>query len=154
MFSEFHNIGAEIGVQDLGIIFNAVAGGTNDNTQKTSAILDRTTFHNPLSMSLLIAFIATLSANATLSLAWTLQSGEKSDASDATTFASFAKAAVLTDGGSGGTQHGVQKTDIDLAGAGRYLRLLLTTDLSAASTDVSNVAAIPVFGGEDVLPAV
>jgi hypothetical protein len=151
-----HNIGSFLAPVDSGVIFNSIAGSTNDNSEKAGVIIDRGAHEVPLSMSLLMPFKAVLGAAATLKLGYRIEHGNDSALADTADFASVAVAGnvVATANASGQTLSGIAKADIDLGGAKRYLRINLTTDLSAANTDTSVQAAVAVFGGESVIPAV
>jgi hypothetical protein len=149
-----HNIGAFIAAIDSGVDFNSVAAGSNDNTEKAGAIIDRVAHKSPLSMSLLIAYTAVLSAANTIKIGYRIEHGNDPALADTADFAALtiANAAVLATGA--GTKTGVVKVDLDLGGAHRYLRVNITDDLSAANTDTSVCGAVVIFGGEDVVPSI
>jgi hypothetical protein len=149
-----HNIGAFIAAVNTGVAYNSVAAGSNDNTEKAGAIIDRAAHKTPLSMSLLIQYLAVLAATKTIKVGYRIEHGNDSALADTADFASLTPAVAATGGAGGSTESGVVKFDIDLGGAKRYLRINVTTDLSATSADTANAAAVAVFGGEDVVPAV
>ena len=149
MNTGLRSIGDEITVRRATANVAAAAGGAGDNTAVTGVIIDRFAIGNPESVVAAIPWTATLGAAATLQIAYTLQSGENSGLSDATTLASAALATVAT---GAGTFSGTFEANISLRGAGRYVRLNFTPDLSAANTDTAALSGVLVFGGANRLP--
>lgn len=144
------NIGDEITVRRAAANTAVTAGGAGDNTLVTGIIIDRFALGNPESVVVGIPFQAVLSAAATLQIGYTLQSGEAANLSDATTVITAALVTVAT---GAATVTGIFERDVSLRGAGRYVRLNFTPDLSAASTDTAQLSAVLVFGGANRLPA-
>lgn len=153
MTPEIENIGGKIAVVRAGANAAATAGGAGDNTAVTGVIIDRAALGWPQSAVFAIPYTTTLAAAATLSLAATVQSGETSNLADATTLASRANSVIATGPGGGGTVTGTIEIDVNLSGAGRYVRLNYTPDLSAANTDTAALSSVAVFGGQTRLPA-
>lgn len=149
MNTGLRSIGDEITVRRATANAAATAGGAGDNTAVTGVIIDRFAIGNPESVVAAILWTATLGAAATLQIAYTLQSGETSNLADATTLASAALATVAT---GSGTFSGQLEANISLRGAGRYVRLNFTPDLSAANTDTAALSGVLVFGGASRLP--
>jgi hypothetical protein len=153
MTTENRSIGDKITVRRAAANTAVTAGGGGDNTAVTGVIIDRYAIGNPQSCVVAIPFTTTLAAAATLSLAYTVQSGEAANLSDAATLVS-ATSAVISTGGSGGTTNtGTFEVNVSLRGAGRYVRVNFTPDLSAGSTDTAALSAVIAFGGADRLPA-
>jgi hypothetical protein len=154
-FAQFHNIGSQIAAVDTGLAFNAVAGDAVDNVEQAGVIIDRTLHGEALSASLIAQFTATLAAGKKLFLGYRIEHGDSATLADTADFAAVAVAGnQVAVSAAGGAVHGVYKADLDLAGAKRYIRVNLTTNLDAAGVDVSCVAAALVLGGEDRAPAV
>ena len=127
------------------------AGGAGDNTLVTGVIIDRAALGWPQSAIFAVPFTTTLAAAASLSLAYTVQEGDASNLSDAATLQS-ATSAVIASSVGGGTVTGTFEVNVPLIGAGRYVRVNWTPDLSAANTDTAALSAVLVFGGAERLP--
>lgn len=147
------NVGAMIACLYAAAPTAIVAGSGTDNAEITGVIIDRLAHGTPLSGVMVIPFTTTLAAAATLSLAYTVQEGQLANLSDAATLVSAAPAVVATGPGGGGTVTGQLQVDLNLAPAGRYVRVRLTPNLSAANTDTAALAAVMVLGGTDRVPA-
>ena len=122
------------------------AAGTGDNTEVVGAIIDRATTGFRQSLLAAIAWTATLAQAKTLSIAWHLEHGNAANLSDAADLVSVASAVVATGPTGGATLTGVLGNDIWVGGAGRYIRLKYTPDLSATSVDTAKCAALFVLG--------
>jgi hypothetical protein len=144
---EINNIGSKIELVRAAANTAVTAGGTGDATAVTGVIIDRAALAWPASAVFGLSFTTTLAAAATLSAVITVQSGEASDLSDASTFATRANAVIATGPGGGGTVTGCVNFDVNLAGAGRYIRMNFTPDLSASGTDTAAIAAVVAVGG-------
>jgi hypothetical protein len=131
----------------------ATAGGAGDNTAITGVIIDRAALGWPKSAVVAIPFTTTLAASATLQLAYTVQEGDAANLSDAATLQTAALATVATGPVGGGTVTGTFEVNVPLEGAGRYVRLNATPDLSAANTDTAAISGVLVFGGAERIPA-
>lgn len=150
MTTQIRSIGDLIAVRRAAANTAATAGGSGDNTQVVGVILDRAALGFPQSCVVAIPFTAALAAAATLSIAWDIDSGNASNLSDAEVLTSAAAQVVAT---GAGTVTGTFEANISLAGAGRYVRLNFTPNLSAANTDTAALSAVIVFGGAGRLPA-
>ena len=146
---EIENIGGKIAVVRAGANTAVTAGGAGDNTAVTGEIIDRAALGWPQSCVVAVPFSAVLAASQTLSLAITLQSGEAANLSDAATFASRPNGVVAT---GAGTRTGTVELDVNLSGAGRYVRANFTPDLSASGTDTAALSAVIAFGGAIRVP--
>lgn len=148
---DIRNIGDVIKVLRVGANIAATAGGSGDAAEVTGAIFDRLAIGTPSSGVLAVSYSATLAEGETLSLTYSVEEGAESDLSDAETLKSGT--VVLATGDTGGsTEAGVAEVDVKLAAGGRYVRVDLTPDLSAGSTDTAELAAVMVCGGMDRLP--
>lgn len=161
-FARSHNIGGWIDTARAVDSLTWTAGGSGDNTAITGQVTDRTALGaggkaTALSASITISWKAVQAISNTLTLkSIKLQHGSLANGSDMADLfnsgntSSFAD--VVVDTGSGGTDRGRLKLDVDLASAKQYIRLVFTPDLSAANTDTGQVEAQFVFGGDDILP--
>jgi hypothetical protein len=144
------NIGTLLMAAYASAVYSMVAAdGTNDNVEATGGVLDRSAFGMPLSCSVIYSILASVATAKTFSLAYKVQSGSKSDGSDMADYAAVASAVILN---AGAAQTTIVKQDVDLSGAGRYIRIKFTPDLSATSVDTAVVAPFIVFGGMAELP--
>lgn len=124
-------------------ISTATAGGAGDNSAVTGESIDRQGFG---SGTLAVAYKAVLSQAATLSLTVTRQ-----DSDDGTTWndaETLHAAAVVATGETGGsTEQSVLKVKDSYEVKARYVRYVITPNLSAANTDTASVSAVLVLGG-------
>lgn len=153
MTTQIRSIGDLIAVHRAAANTAATAGGSGDNTEVVGVILDRAAMGYPQSCVVAVPFTATLAAAATLSIAWDIDSGNASNLSGSEVLDSAATQVVATGPSGGGTVTGTFEANVSLAGAGRYVRLNFTPNLSAANTDTAALSAVMVFGGADRLPA-
>jgi hypothetical protein len=152
MTTEIRSIGDKIAVRRAAGPGALTAGGTGDNTAVTGIIIDRAALGWPASCVVALPYTTALGEGNTLSLAATLQDGEDSGLSDAATYAAISTGVIATGGTGGSTVTGQVEVNVNLAGAGRYLRLNYTPDLNRANTDTALVAAVIAFGGANRLP--
>lgn len=152
MTTELRSIGDKIAVRRASANTAVTAGGGGDNTEVTGVIIDRAALGWPESAVLAIPFTTTLAASETLSIAYTVASSQADNLSNPTTVRTAALAAVATGPGGGGTVTGTFEVDLNLRGAGRYVRANWTPDLSRANTDTAALSAVLVFGGSNRLP--
>ena len=146
------DIGSLIKVMRAAANTDVTAGGSGDNTLVTGAIIDRVAMRNPLSAVLGIPYTATLAEGETLSVGYSLESGNESDLSDATVLKTDASAVIATGPTGGGTVTGTFEVDLNISAAGQYVRAKFTPDLSAADTDTAALSGVLVFGGTDRVP--
>ena len=146
------NIGAYLRAAYAAVATALTAAGSGDNTAVTGVTVDRFAAGSPLSCSVLYAIAATIANTKTLSLAYKVQHGAKSDASDMADYAVVANGVVMNGKSDGSAQTGLVKHDVDLNGALQYIRIVFTPDLSATSADTATVAPVFVFGGMAELP--
>lgn len=151
MTTQIRSIGDLVKAKRAAANSTATAGGTGDNTEVAGVIIDRAAIGFPQSALVVIPYTATLGAGESLSLAYDVESGEASNLSDATPVQA-ATSAVIASSVGGGTVTGEFTVDVPLAGAGRYVRLNYTPNLSRANTDTAALSSVIVFGGMDRLP--
>lgn len=152
MTVEIRSIGDKIAVKRAAPVTRLTAGGTGDNTKITGVIFDRAALGWPKSMVLHYSATAVLAAAATLSLTREVLSSQASNMGSPETLSSATAAVVATGGGGGTTEHVDIEQNISLEGAGRYIQVNPTPDLSAANTDVAQLAVTIAFGGAERLP--
>ncbi|MHC1792124.1 hypothetical protein [Solidesulfovibrio sp.] len=128
----------------------ATAGGTGDATEVDGAYIDRQGFS---SLKVLIGYKATLAATKTLAVAANLQDASSSAGAGVADYGDTMASAVVATGATGGsTETGVVELDFDVSGAGRYVRVQYTPDMSATGIDTATLAAVYVLGGAQVQP--
>ncbi len=118
----------------------------------TSVTVDRQAFQSasmPRTAVFSVAWFTALAATKTLSFAFEVDSSP--DGATWTAYATQAAAVVATGATTGLT--GITDFAVDLNGAQRYLRLIVTPTLSATSTDTVNIVPIAAFAGFDRLAA-
>lgn len=152
MTTQIRSIGDLISVRRAAANTAVTAGGGGDNTEVVGVILDRAALGFPQSCVVAIPFTATLAANQTLAIAWDMDEGDASNLSDAEVLISAAAQVVATGPAGGGTVTGTFEANVKLGGAGRYVRLNFTPNLSASGTDTAALSAVIAFGGADRLP--
>lgn len=152
MTTQIRSIGDLVAVKRAAANTAVTAGGGGDNTEVAGVIIDRAAIGFPQSCVVAIPFTATLAAAATLTIAFDVDEGNDSGLSDAEVLTSATAAVVATGPSGGGTVAGTFEANVSLAGAGRYVRLNFTPNLSAANTDTAALSAVIVFGGMDRLP--
>ena len=131
--------------------YNIVAGGTNDNTEKTGTALERTSFKGG---KLAIVITATLAQSATAIVKSVKLTHSDTSGGTYTDFWTEKTNVITLTGGTGGsTENGVYQIILpDLESAKAYIKVAVTTDLSAANTDTAVVAPVLVLGGSRVDP--
>ncbi|MFV1573708.1 hypothetical protein VXL47_12205 [Phaeobacter sp. JH20_30] len=153
MTSQLRNIGALVSVLGASANASITAAGAGDDTDIVGLILDRAEKGYPQSCVLAVPFEATLAEGETLSLTCSLQSGSSDDLSDATDLHTVDKTVVAVGPVGGGVVSGTFEIAAPIMGAGRYLRAVITPDLSAGAADTAALSSVIVFGGADRLPA-
>jgi hypothetical protein len=130
-----------------------VAAGTGDNTELTSAAIDRMT---PGSAGFLAGLLA-IGYRTSLTAAATLKLGVKiSESDDGTTFGADEVLEVLATKtlatGALTNSDAVYELGLDLSKRKRFLRFKITMDLSAGATDVFVYSAVLVMASPDKMP--
>lgn len=146
------HVGGKVCRSDYAGYGTATAGGAGDNTEVDGPWFDRKPAdRGPFgSVKLVIAYRATLTAAATLSLAVNLQDATSSGGAAAADFGKpFAKAVVATGGAGGTTEVGTVEFDFDVTPAREFIRAQVTPDLSAGATDTVTWTATWVLFGSD-----
>ena len=145
MFHEATNEGAGL-TGKFGIdIPEITAGTTYDNAPYTTEEIDRDGYQ---SSQVQISYEASLAATKTLSLKLDIMDCATSGGTFST--ASSLLAATVVETGSG-TPKDVYNVNIDLSGYERYVKLVLTPDLSNSGTDTVKLAVTPVLSGKRVI---
>lgn len=149
---------ASVATPVLASAFTSItAGGAGDNAAIVGGTTDRTALNSysslPRAVEYAVAWQATLGANNTLSLktAKIQSSQDGATWSDLQTFTD--PGVVATGPAGGGVVSGVTKFGAQIGMAGRYVRFVVTPDLSAANTDTATVVSLGVMAGFDRLPA-
>lgn len=135
----------------------ATAGGGGDATEVDGEWVDRMSATGlAMSAKLGIAFTSTFAAVAganQLSFAIQIQDATAADGTGAADYGSPVVSTVVQTGESGGSvETGAGEVDINLSGANRYIRAQITPDLSAATVDTLEWAALFVLFGEGRQP--
>ena len=73
--------------------------------------------------------------------------------SDAEDYAIQEATVVATGPTGGGVVMGSAEFDVDLGGAKRFIKPLITPDLSAGATDTADLSGVFVFGGGPIMPS-
>jgi hypothetical protein len=149
MTTEIRDIGSKITLRRAAANLAITAGAGQDGQQQTGVTIDRALIGWPQSAVFGLSYTAALAASETLSFAYTLQTSDASDMSNAATVATAGAAVVAT---GSGTIEGIFEVNASLRGARRYVRLLYTPDLSRAGTDTAAIAGVAAFGGAERLP--
>lgn len=120
------------------------AGGTNDNSAINGATIDRT---GHLSAVAAAALSPSIAAGETCEV--TLQPQHSSD--DGSTWSDFGSATTLTLDENSGDQ--VLEADLNLTEADADIRVQVTLNFSAGTTDDCDVAVVVTLGPDEQLPA-
>jgi hypothetical protein len=131
-----------------------VAGAATDNVERTGPTVDRNVDGQGLADScvLEIAGLYTLGAAATCSRRIRIQESADDSVWAAAEEIQAAATVVGTGPGGGGNVNCGQSVDMNLRGRQRYIRFLVTDDLSAGAADTGFYAARAVLGGYPVTP--
>ena len=150
MTTELRSIGDKIAGARAAANTAVTAGGAGDNTLVTGDIIDLAAYGWPESAVLMIPWVTTLAAAATLTIGGVVQTGPDDALASVRTLQTITGAVVRTGAVTGGK--GMREVNVSLRGADRYLRGNFTPDLSAANTDTAALSAVWVFGGAERLP--
>ncbi|MCP3163330.1 hypothetical protein [Myxococcus qinghaiensis] len=140
--------------QDFQVFYKAVgvaggaltAGGTGDAAEVTSGAVDRNGFD---SAQLLLTGSTNCAAGQTLKA--TVKLAESEDGTAFGADETLANAVTVVAGGAA-PQAFCLRVDLRVANRKRFLRMKVTPDLSAASTDTAQWGAALVLGGADEFP--
>jgi len=124
-----------------------VAAGTGDNTEITGGVIDLLGYS---SLSLVMPWVTSLTADKTLSILTKYQTSPD-NSTWATAVTLQASTVVKTGAVTAGT--GFVKLDLNVDNLPRYIKFLVTPDLSHSGTDTAIVAGVAILGGADALPA-
>lgn len=131
---------------------NGVAAGTGDNTELTSAAIDRITAGGIgyLAGTLNIAYRCNLTAAATMK--FTIKIAESDDGSSFGADTTLVNATTIETGAQV-NKDGVYRLDLGLHARKRYVRTKITVDLSAGATDTFVYGAMVELFSPDRMPA-
>ena len=146
------DISSVIAARVASAITSIVAGGAGDNTAISGLSIDRLSLGMPGSARLSVHFTATVANAATLSIL-ALKVQDSADGATWTDYKIFTAPGVVATGGGAGPITSGTHVALVLTSARRFIRVVLTPDLSAANTDTAIVCPVLVFGGFDRLPA-
>lgn len=146
------NVGSMLTTRLASVFTSLTAAGTGDATAVNGITIDRTALNLPGSAVFTTLFSAVLAATKTLSLATVIQHSD--DGSTWATYVSEAATVVATGPTGGATVTGQHAINVNLRAAKRYVRSVVTPDLSATGTDTATIVEVAVLGGENPLPAV
>lgn len=148
--SSAHDLAGTV-IEVRGAIANtaATAAGSGDSTSVTGASIDLSGLSARYGSALLcVGSQATLTSGQSLAVKTQLQySSNDSDWSNYTSVAT-----LYTHTASGGAATGVHRggrLNVDLSKVGRYIRAIVTPDLSHAGTDTATISATWAFGYAD-----
>jgi hypothetical protein len=147
------NIGGYIlpkyGVKHLGAGTNGaiVAGGTYDNVEATTQVIDRKGFD---SCEVALFYQGAIATGE--SLTHGLKISDSADNGTWNTEAVIYAATTIVTLTTGATIYGVYTKDIDLTGYERYIKFLSTGNLSASGTDTIFLHTHVILGGAQALP--
>jgi len=127
-----------------------VAASGTDNIAVDGATIDRQGYQSLVGM---IIYNATLTATKTISFTITQQESDD-DSTWATATSVQAKTVAATGETGGSTEVGIVTFDVNLAPEKRYVRYVITADLSAVATDTADWHCAITLGGADIKPAV
>lgn len=130
---------------------SGVAAGTGDNTELTSAAINRMPVGSPgfLSMVLGVSYLTTVASAQTLKL--TVKISESDDGSSWGADETLVNAATL-ETGVVTAKYAAYELGLDLSGRKQYVRFKLTMDLSAGSTDTFLYASTAILTGSSAYP--
>lgn len=131
---------------------------TGDGSEINGVTIDRNAQDDLyMSAKVIIPYAPTLAAGETLTILHNMQ--DSPEGSTWTDFTNSTGGTVTTSviGSTGSTAanttDGVVQQDYSIGGAKRYVRIQVTATLSAAATDLVDIAGVMVFGGGDGPPA-
>ena len=137
----------------MNIAITAAAG--TDNSEVTSATIDRYSFTQGRGQSAVFVMqvTATMASGETAAVSCKFE-----DSADSSSWAAFGAAMSTTTivssaGGAVTAKSGTVQYGINLSSARRYIRVKLTTNLSASGTDTALSCGVVVVGGQSQLPA-
>lgn len=156
-----HDVGAGLAVVNAYTLAltSAAAGITTASTASMGEPLDRQSmgghFQSVKSCVSLFARVTSTSGSGYCTVGLAL---EDADSSESTSFSAFTTATTLTLGSTSAAAatnyYGIHSQDIDLAGAGRWIRQVVTiTKVATSSIDTVQADGVLVFGGASIIPA-
>lgn len=134
-----NDIGYGLGVANLGFVDTAASASAA--TILTTQGINTTGVD---SVKFIIGSTATLASGATLSVSATYAESDDDNTYD-TAVAILTNAVIATGASGGSTEYAASSIDLDTMGTKKYVRLVVTPDFSATSTDVATIAAVAAY---------
>lgn len=130
---------------------SGVAAGTGDNTELTSAVIDRVPTGLAGYASMLLAVCAKVTLASAQTLALTVKIADSADGSTFGSDVTIVNAATVATGVLTNSNQ-TYELGINLSGYKRYVQFKVTANLSASATDTFVYGCVGVLGGSDRLP--
>lgn len=134
------------------------AGVTTASTESMGLVIDRQALAGDYqSVKSMVAVYFVGATTQTPGLTVTLKL-EEADSSESTSFSAFTTAKTVTIGSTAAAAatnyYGKLEEDIDLSGAARYIRQVVTVaNVATCSSDTCQAEGVLIFGGARILPA-
>lgn len=132
---------------------SGVAAGAGDNTELTSAAIDRMAAGSAGYMAAVLAIAYRVNLTAAQNVALTVKIAESDDGSSFGADTTLVNAVAIATGALVNSD-GVYRLDLDVAKRKRWIRIKITMNLSAGATDTFVYGAFVELFGADKLPAV
>lgn len=160
-YSLGRDIASEIGAIAATPRATGVAGGAGDATLVTGPAIDVTQLASPSganvpcryeSVCFLLATTCTMAAGNTYTVTASIETAPTSAFATTSILKATATVLVLNAAAGGGQVTAVAKVGCSLENCSQWIRLKWTGDLSAATVDTSDTAALAIFGRPAELP--
>lgn len=156
-----HDIGSQVAVLNgfTLALTSAAAGITTASTAALGQVIDRTALTgNYQSCKNTVALFSRATSTSGSAYCTVGISIEDADSSESTSFSAFTTSKSYTFGCTSEiaatNTYGTHSQDVDLSGAGRYIRQVVTiTKVATSSADTVQAEGVLIFGGGSVLPA-
>lgn len=125
------------------------AGVGGSGTKIVGAVIDRTTIHLPNSVKYSLPLNLTLASGQTATLALLVETSDDNFATSSQ-YGDNIPNQVINALNSGAAQEWCLNLDVDLGGAGQYVRLSVTPTLSHSGSDTLKIGGVATFFGETV----
>lgn len=125
------------------------AGDANDGVAQNGPAIDRLGYDSAV---LVVPVSAALAEAATLTINARLQESADGSTGWVDIPGAVTSNLVLTGGVGGSTESGLLELNVNLRPCKRYVRAVITGDLSAATTDTQRFGAVLILGGSAVEP--
>ena len=150
---DYHNIGGSItpvaGVNPVSIAANSTAA---NGVAQTGSAIDRHTYNNPLSCTLVVPYTGSLAAGEKATLEVQI-SESTSSTGTYTSYSNTSSVIGSTSSTASQTPSGVVALDVDLGAADRYLKGSITATISGTTTASTVIFGESIiFGGANASP--